>query len=438
MRLIMVMALCIGAILLVSLPAMAYGVYYSISGTVIDDQGNPVNGANVTLVNYDYKAIGSILTNDTGYYKFVNTREYGEPDIVKVLVSYTDGNKTHNVPPEWTLWVKAEGDVVLNATETQFQTYPQDKDEYIIGALRIDTNITSVDGDVYLISLDNGTQYHTNATNSSGFMFHVPSGIYNIYAIYYEDGVRYASETERVNTTPGWQWNGTVYGGISPTILILDEGIIPPSDPRLTPMANETALLDTPVKKAAVATAGGVAVTAVAYTFVKFFGIGAVARAKDRLDKNDNRTKLMSYIKENPGVTLHDLSRSLGMNVGTARYHLFILSLNHKVVSAKYDEKFVRYFPNSGAYSKNEQLALSLVRRDGVRKLLSLLLEKPGLSNLEISKQLDIRDNAVSRYIKELLEIEVVSKKSTDSGMSLYYINEAYKNIIASMLERTG
>ena len=146
----------------------------------------------------------------------------------------------------------------------------------------------------------------------------------------------------------------------------------------------------------------------------------------------------MIYVKENPGVTLHEMARSLGMNVGTARYHLFILSLNHRIVSSKFDEKFVRYFPNSGSYTKSEQLVLSLVRRDGVRKLLSLLLEKPGLSNLELSKQLDMRDNAVSRYIKELLEIEVVSKKLTDVGTSLYYINENYKNTIAGMLERTG
>ncbi len=145
----------------------------------------------------------------------------------------------------------------------------------------------------------------------------------------------------------------------------------------------------------------------------------------------------MKFIIDNPGVTLHDISRSLGMNVGTVRYHLLILGLNHKIVSSKFDEKFVRYFPNSGVYTRDERLALSLVRRDGVRKLLSLLLEKPGLSNLEISKQLDIRDNAVSRYVKELLEIGVISKKSTD-GMSLYYVNEEYKNTIAGMLERTG
>jgi predicted transcriptional regulator len=441
MRLIMIIALCIGTILLISLPAMAYGAYYSISGTVIDNQDNPVSGANVTLVYPDYQPINSTLTNETGYYYFMNKQEYGQ-SIVKVIVSYVDGNQTYRVRPEWTRWVNAEGDVVINTSDTQFQDYPPDKNGYILGELQINTRGASVDGEVYLISTDNVTQYHTNATNSSGFIFYVPSGSYDIYAVHNESGLRYTSEIKRVNTSAGWEWNGSIYGesefgNITQTVLILEQGISPPGWPSPSPMANTTAILDTPVKKAAAATAGGVAATAVAYTFVKFFGIGAVARAKDRLDKNDNRSKLMMFIKENPGVTLHELSRSLGMNVGTARYHLFILGLNHRIVSSKFDEKFVRYFPNSGSYSKNEQLAISLVRRDGVRKLLSLLLEKPGLSNLEISKQLDIRDNAVSRYIKELMEIEVVLKKPTDGGMSLYYINEVYKNTIASMLERT-
>ncbi len=97
--------------------------------------------------------------------------------------------------------------------------------------------------------------------------------------------------------------------------------------------------------------AAGIALAAIAYVFLRFFMLGTVARAKTRIESNRNRNDLLKFVNENPGVTAVDISRGLKMNLGTIRYHLFILTANHKIVSYKDDGKFLRYFRNSGAYS---------------------------------------------------------------------------------------
>ena len=154
--------------------------------------------------------------------------------------------------------------------------------------------------------------------------------------------------------------------------------------------------------KVAGAVAGGTALTAAAVLFIKMFALGGLTRARGQLTKNDNRNRVMEYVASHPRLHhARDLAR-LGVNVGTIRYHLLVLSLNHKVATFQSDGKYVRYFTNAGSYSKDEQFYLSLVRRDPIRKILNLLLDRTELSNLEISEALEMHESAISRYMKEL------------------------------------
>lgn len=184
--------------------------------------------------------------------------------------------------------------------------------------------------------------------------------------------------------------------------------------------------------------AGGVALAALAYFFLRFFCLGVVSRAKSRLDKNENRNRVLRYIDGHPGATLYELVQGLGMNVGTVRYHLLILGVNRRIISHRADAKFVRYFTNSGAYSPDEQYALSLVKREGVGRLLGLLLEKPGLSNQELSKELNMRESNVSRYMSELTGRGIVVKDTRPDGMSSFSVKNEYAENMAFAIERVN
>lgn len=181
--------------------------------------------------------------------------------------------------------------------------------------------------------------------------------------------------------------------------------------------------------------AAGFVLTAAFYLFIRFFLVGAVTRARGRIDSNENRNAVLKFIAGNPGISLYDLSKDLEMNMGTVRYHLMILGINHRVVSYK-DDKYVRYFTNAGSYTKEQQFIISLIRRDGIKKVLGKLLEKPGISNLELAEELGVQDSATMRYTKELLEKGILTKDRTSAGKLVYSIKAEYKEQIAFAIDR--
>src|SRR5271157_478264 len=182
--------------------------------------------------------------------------------------------------------------------------------------------------------------------------------------------------------------------------------------------------------------AAGLALAAAFYLFIRFFMAGAVTRARGRIDSNENRNLISKYIAGNPGASLYDISRGLKINMGTARYHLMILGINHRIVSYRADEKYVRYFTNAGSYSREQQFMVSIMKREGIKKVLNALMEKPGMSNVELSREMGLQESAASRYMKELFEKGIVAKEQTGDGRLSYAINKEYREPIAFAVER--
>lgn len=201
---------------------------------------------------------------------------------------------------------------------------------------------------------------------------------------------------------------------------------------------NGTVFYRTPDGKIGVTGAGwaaGFTVTAILYLFLRFLCIGAVARARARVNKNVNRDSVYDYILKNPGSTIYEISRSLSMNLGTVRYHIFILGMNHKIVQSRMDGKYIRYFTNSNSYSQEDQLIISLVRRERLGKMLQLLTQKPGISNIEIARTLDLTESETSRYVNELAEKGVVLKEFSGRECA-YSINDVHRENVASAIRR--
>ncbi len=181
---------------------------------------------------------------------------------------------------------------------------------------------------------------------------------------------------------------------------------------------------------------GGISVTTVAVVATglviigtvlvaaKFFLFGTVSRARSRLDKNDNRNRIYRFIAERPGSTLYEMSSETELNKGTIRYHLMILNLNHRIVTFNDDDKFVRYFINSNRYSKEEQLLISMLRRDTIKRVIQLLFLKPGLTNSDISNVIGLVDSGVSRYLNELCDKGIAFRREVTQGRYTYSLTD--------------
>lgn len=96
---------------------------FNTFGQVTDANGNQLPGATVTMENFAYKTVASTTTDANGNFAFDNVST--DNRLVKVLVSYTDKNgNTYRIPPEFSMWFMANGNVYLNKDSTRLTDYP--------------------------------------------------------------------------------------------------------------------------------------------------------------------------------------------------------------------------------------------------------------------------------------------------------------------------
>ncbi len=157
----------------------------------------------------------------------------------------------------------------------------------------------------------------------------------------------------------------------------------------------------------------------------------AVGRARSRLNKNENRNLTMVYIQGHPGSTLYEISRGMGMNLGTVRYHVFVLSMNHKIVSFN-DGKFIRYFPNSNAYTQEEQQVIALLRREPTRDIILAVRACPGLTNAEIARATCQNYSSISKFLKEICGKGVLVREEA-GGTGYYRMSGKYAILLAEL-----
>jgi len=268
------MCMVLGAALFLSIsPAFASGTPFSISGQVIDALANPVQGANVTLIDIKENAIAIKQTDQYGHYDFINVT--CDSDVVTVRVNLTRDGVPYLIPAYYTLWYPSRGIQFINSSQTQFPNYPPPTAGFAWGAIRLGNGSDApyVDGDVYLISVDSGQLYQQHASGTDGkesFSFHVPLGVYDIYAVHEEYGLKSASPTQRIEVRPAWNVTDSL-----PIVLNVQLGLKPPEQ-NATPMPT----IHVTPPQAVTATAMAVPASSTSSTpLVLAIGIGALSIA---------------------------------------------------------------------------------------------------------------------------------------------------------------
>lgn len=186
--------------------AYASGTPFSVSGKVVDRYGNPIPGADVTLIDNNYKTIKTVKTTDTGNYDFINV--VADTDTCTARISYTDGTgTTYTIPSYYVRWYPTKQMQFIPQVETTLSTYPPPVNGYIYGAIQTDQSTSGrfINGIVYLESLDNGVKYWEVADRTDGkgsYQFYAPAGPYMLYAQHYDNGVVYQSPLKQVTIKP--------------------------------------------------------------------------------------------------------------------------------------------------------------------------------------------------------------------------------------------
>ena len=134
--------------------------------------------------------------------------------------------------------------------------------------------------------------------------------------------------------------------------------------------------------------------------------------------ENKNRTLLLEYIGTHPGCTIADLSKYTGINRGTARYHLYLLLIERKVVQKK-DKKLSYLFANGGR-PLERKLMYGYIMNPAKSEILNLILNRPGISNKEIAEHLHLKRNTVHWHLQQFLDEKMVVSRW--DGRNMNYI----------------
>ena len=93
----------------------------TISGTVTDAVGNPVQGATVTLFDGNRADVMTIETDAGGQFSFVNAQV--GTDVCTVRVFYNDRHQTYTNPSYFNKWYPATGEQLIDKNYTILETY---------------------------------------------------------------------------------------------------------------------------------------------------------------------------------------------------------------------------------------------------------------------------------------------------------------------------
>jgi len=132
--------------------------------------------------------------------------------------------------------------------------------------------------------------------------------------------------------------------------------------------------------------------------------------------EHDTRRAAYLCIRENPGINHATLSRKMGVNVGTLRYHIEILCETGQIVSEN-DHGFLRYYTNSRAAREGKRGAYPL--NETRKRILDLLGRNPGMMRKEVASALGITGASVTWHMGLLIQSGAV--RSEKDGRIVRY-----------------
>jgi predicted transcriptional regulator len=150
-----------------------------------------------------------------------------------------------------------------------------------------------------------------------------------------------------------------------------------------------------------------------------------------RLDRNEAldgaRKDIYSYITDNPGEHLANITKSLDLGLSSVRYHLSVLEGMDKIVCHK-NGKYKRYYVNQNGYSKytngnGYKHIMSALKNNTARKIVKFLISNPESNQKRVSESLKLHPSTVNWHAKRLRDAEIISRHKNGKEI-VYSLNE--------------
>lgn len=146
---------------------------------------------------------------------------------------------------------------------------------------------------------------------------------------------------------------------------------------------------------------------------VLIIGIGFYSKIRrDKLLEHEKRQEIVEYLKENPGAHYSALLKDLDLSHGVLTHHLNMLE-TQEVVFSKQDRNYRRFYLDG--MSARGHLVVGTQKR-----ILEAIRRKPGSTQSEIARNLDMSRMIVNYHVGELVKLDLISKEKDGRASRLY------------------
>ena len=127
-----------------------------------------------------------------------------------------------------------------------------------------------------------------------------------------------------------------------------------------------------------------------------------ITKLKSALE-NAKRRRILKIIMKNQGISVSELEVITGENRSTLRYHLSRLEQEGWIKTVKFGKNRIVLLNTDG-------IDLTSIINGRKREIVELLKENGGLTPLQIAERLKLNVKTVHHYLRDLIELGVVTK----------------------------
>ena len=142
-------------------------------------------------------------------------------------------------------------------------------------------------------------------------------------------------------------------------------------------------------------------------------------REEDMLN-HKTRNLIYNYVNKHPGEHPGKIGRQLDLSEGTLRYHLKRLQQTKKI-KVETDSKYKYYYPidyqNPISHTPIQKI------------IINILLEKPGLTSLEIAEKIGKERQTIIYHMNKLIKKDLIKSKKVNKKVHWYINNKFVKNL---------
>lgn len=127
---------------------------------------------------------------------------------------------------------------------------------------------------------------------------------------------------------------------------------------------------------------------------------------KDSIQTENNESKIIWYIKENPGCYLRQIKTTLNISMGTVQHHLYKLEKEGTISSVR--SGLHKHFYLDGLFKENEKEIIKYLNQITPRKIIMFIIEKGQPHQTDIAKNVQVSSPSINWNLRKLIDSNIV------------------------------